>query len=417
VSARAPKNSLQAHLRGYYLQLASAVAGAAASLYLASQHTRLKSGIQEGPSFCSLGSGFDCDTVSSSQYSEIGGISLGFIGWAAFSFFIVLTVIFGPGHKAHARVRRLLAWVVAIALAADVALLGVQLLIIKNVCLVCLFTYLANIGIFTGLLWQTCVDNQIHWKESLRILFFQKRGARFGGSSLAVSFILMGGLLAGGWVAVEQAKKTETGAESPAVSTDLPTFKEVWQTTPRKDVPIRASDATKGSPKAKVQIVVFSDFECPHCKRAAFALGNAIEAMGDRVRMAYKHFPLSSECNPELDRPMHPNACMLAHLSYCANKKGNFWPFHDKVYFEFSEADIRAPAAEVKEKLKSFLSKEEIDRCLEDPATLANTREDIQLGQKLQLKGTPAIFINGKIFTMPLTPENLRTAVDWESGI
>mgnify|MGYP000069202107 CR=1 FL=1 len=235
MSARAPKNSLHAHLRGYYLQLASAVAGAATSLYLASQHTRLKSGIQEGPSFCSLGSGFDCDTVSSSQYSEIGGISLGFIGWAAFSFFIVLTVIFGPGHKAHARVRRLLAWVVAVALAADVALLGVQLLIIKNVCLVCLFTYLANIGLFSGLLWQTCADNQTGWKESLRTLFFQKRGARFGGTSLVISLLLFGGLLAGGWVAIEQAKKSETGVDSPAVSTDLPTFKEVWQTTPRKD--------------------------------------------------------------------------------------------------------------------------------------------------------------------------------------
>lgn len=400
------------------LQIASAVLGAATSLYLAAQHNRLKSGIQEGPSFCSLGQGFDCDTVSASSWAEFAGVSLGIWGWLFFTFVLVTLLVFPPSQKAHGKLRRALTWLVSIALVFDVALLGVQLFSIKNVCILCLLTYVANLGLLAGFIWETACETGQAWGASIRQLYTQKRGAKFGGNGVAMTVVFYTILAGGGWLWVSESTKPEKTAEAPAQITpdETKTFKDIWEIAPRKDIVIRPTDSVKGPASAKVKVVVFSDFECPFCKRAAFTLGKALDGYKGQVQLVYKHFPLDSACNPEMDRPMHPNACLLAHLSYCANQKGKFWPFHDRVYFDFDEKDIRAPLPELTAKLNGLFTKEEITACVKNEAALNATRLDIQMGQKLELRGTPAIFVNGKHFSIPLSQESIRQVVDWEIG-
>jgi protein-disulfide isomerase len=353
--------------------------------------------------------------VSASQWSAVGGVSLGFIGWLFYSFVLTLLLVFPPGHKARGRIRRFLAWLVAAALLADVGLLGVQLFALKNICLLCLATYVANIGLLKSFGWEVLRDSGGSLLEATKQLFLQKRSAKMGGNSIAVALVIFGSLAVGGWILQASgsgaAPVTPVAQEQPV---DNQSIRDLWQLAPRKVIPIRASDASKGNPSAPVKVIVFSDFECPYCKRAAFVLGNALESMLDRVQLVFKHFPLDSLCNPQLDRPMHPNACTLAHLSYCANKKNQFWKFHDQVFFQLSEADIQGNLDTLVGKLAGVFTKAEVDACLAATDAKASTREDVQLGAKLELRGTPAIFINGKQFSMNLTPENVRQAVEWE---
>lgn len=403
----------------YPLQLASALTGAGISLYLAIHHTKLKSGIQEGPSFCSWGGGFDCDRVDSSQWSEFLGLSLGQWGWLYFTFLFALSVAFPLANKAHARIRAWVAWLVALGLSMDLFLLGVQLFSIKNVCFMCLCTYVASAGLLLGLLFEVASESGVGLVAAGRELFFKKRTAKLDGNSIAVGLVVWAVFVGSGYLAwqtfTQPTGDTENVAEKLTPSQDQ-AFRDLWKVAPKKDIPVEPTDATRGNKNAPVKVVVFSDFECPYCRRAAFVMHNAFEGYMDKVQLVFKHFPLDSHCNPALDRPMHPNACLLADLSHCANRKGKFWEFHDRVFFKFNEKDLRAPEAEVLSKFGGILSPSEIDECLANPATHEATKADVMAGEKLELRGTPAIFINGKTFTMPIAPESLRKVLDWELG-
>ena len=74
-------------------------------------------------------------------------------------------------------------------------------------------------------------------------------------------------------------------------------------------------------------VVEFADFQCPHCARA-FAILKRIRGMhGDAVRVVYRQFPLSKQCNPTLKdwKPklpggpsdFHEYACEEARLALC----------------------------------------------------------------------------------------------------
>ena len=73
--------------------------------------------------------------------------------------------------------------------------------------------------------------------------------------------------------------------------------------------------ASFGSKDAKVTVVEFSDFECPYCTRAANATNEIKKKYGDKVRVVFRHFPLS----------FHKNAHLAAQASMAANAQGKFW--------------------------------------------------------------------------------------------
>jgi protein-disulfide isomerase len=68
--------------------------------------------------------------------------------------------------------------------------------------------------------------------------------------------------------------------------------------------------------------VAFSDFECPFCSRAVPTLKQLEEEYKGRLRVAFKHQPLSN----------HPNARTAAAASLAAHEQGKFWEFHDVLF-------------------------------------------------------------------------------------
>lgn len=149
-------------------------------------------------------------------------------------------------------------------------------------------------------------------------------------------------------------------------------------TLPVENSPVR------GPVDAPVTFTVFSDFQCPYCARLGPFLDEVVAKYPKEVRIVFKQFPLR----------MHNFAQPAALASLAARNQGKFWPLHDKLFANFSqlsEEKIRALAQEVGLDMVRF------GREVKSPELLKEVQRDIDLGATAGVKGTPTIFVNGKI--------------------
>jgi protein-disulfide isomerase len=144
---------------------------------------------------------------------------------------------------------------------------------------------------------------------------------------------------------------------------------------------------SKGPAAARVTIVEWADFQCPFCAEAAPMIESARSAHTSDVRLVFKHFPL--------DR--HAHAVDAARAGVAAELQGKFWPMHEKLYAQHGQIDrslVLQLAAEV------GLDTAELQRDMEDAATVASIERDKRQADALGLKGTPLIYINGRHFDL-----------------
>jgi protein-disulfide isomerase len=102
------------------------------------------------------------------------------------------------------------------------------------------------------------------------------------------------------------------------------------------------------------------------------------------VKLAFKNFPLQS----------HKFARQAATAALAANKQGKFWEFHHKI-FENQKALSDAKVQEIAKELG--LDIEKFNRDLTDPAIENLINRDLKDGNQAGVRGTPTIFINGKL--------------------
>lgn len=408
-----PKNSSRssANILFQRIQWISCASGVAASLYLFAQHTRLKSGIQESASFCTLGKYADCDVVNASRYSEIAGVPLAAIG-ALFYFVCLCLSVIGPrSDRNFSKAQQLLGWLSFASLGADLAMLLLQLFVLQTICLVCTFTYLCSAGIFVSSLrlFEPAGGNRLKALFSRRVPSLKLTRPALASMAVALTaFVTLLLLL--------PSQYRLRGESYELMQSALQQFYGGWKNLPAKKIAVDSTDAVFGNPDAKIQFVEFSDFQCPHCRRAAFTLHTALKPLKNRVRLTFKHFPLDSSCNPAMQYQMHPHACSLARLAICANTKGKFWEFHDTIFMRLSEEEVASGITDLTPKLTAIFSKEEIDACLKDPKSLAQVKQDIQVGTATAIAGTPAVYLNGKHVSIPLTVETINRLVELESA-
>jgi protein-disulfide isomerase len=139
----------------------------------------------------------------------------------------------------------------------------------------------------------------------------------------------------------------------------------------------------KGSPHAKLTIVLFSDFECPYCAQAQAQVDALAQKFGkENIRVVYRHLPL----------PFHPKARPAAIASLAAHRQGKFWEYHDKLFAnqeKLSSEDLLRYANELKLDIERF------KKDLADPALDQAVSEDVKLATQINVPGTPSFYING----------------------
>lgn len=384
----------------YLVEILAAGAGLALSLYLTVQHTRLKLGIQGGPSFCSFGENFDCDAVNSSAFSEVLGIPIALFGALFYLTILVAALLASPKKAGFAGLQRWTARLALVALTVDLVLFVIQLFVLKNVCVVCSSTYLCTVLFLYA---ATALAPGASFGERFRNLLWQEPAVLPGKGKLAIGAAVVVAISVGALLVPGVLPPKEDASERELVEQWFRKFEAM----PKKLLPETPDDGVWGPVGAPHQLVVFSDFQCPHCRRAAKTLEKALEPYRDQVRFVYKNFPLDSSCNPALSFPLHPHACYLATQGVCAARAGKFKAYHDEVFLKLPEDAFAEGREAIDRGLDAVVSAADRRRCNEDVTVQAALRTSIELGRELGVKGTPAFFLDGRFVEVVVSSRTL----------
>jgi protein-disulfide isomerase len=152
--------------------------------------------------------------------------------------------------------------------------------------------------------------------------------------------------------------------------------------------------AALGSATAPVTVVVFSDFQCPYCKRMRGLLAaEPLITSGGKVRLVFRHMPM----------PAHQWAQKAAEAAACAQFQNGdaFWRFHDSL-FENQEKitadNVNQMVGDLASQIET-LSIRDFGDCLRRQTSLGTVLRDRHLGTLVGVKGTPTLFINGEPLT------------------
>jgi protein-disulfide isomerase/copper chaperone CopZ len=187
--------------------------------------------------------------------------------------------------------------------------------------------------------------------------------------------------------------------ENPTLPTNPPSKDNTQPTI--QTFEITTKDHVKGDFNAPITLVEFSDFECPFCARHYPTLNRILDEYKGKVRLVYKHFPLSS---------IHPNAQKAAEASECAAEQGKFWEYHDKL-FENQRSGFSV------EKFKQWAKELGLDTtkfndCLDSGKYAQKVKDDFQEGLQKGVSGTPSVFVNGELIVGAVPYEVLKQKID-----
>jgi protein-disulfide isomerase len=159
-----------------------------------------------------------------------------------------------------------------------------------------------------------------------------------------------------------------------------------------------AVDHVRGPESARV-ILEYGDYECPFSRRAYREIQNVEAQLGDGVRFAWRHFPLTE---------IHPHALSASLAAEAAAEQGRFWEMHDILFHRqkaLEDDDLRRYAGELGLDLDRF------DRDWAGEAVLERVERDYRSGlESGQVLGTPTLFIDGVVHEGAFDAETLAAA-------
>lgn len=150
----------------------------------------------------------------------------------------------------------------------------------------------------------------------------------------------------------------------------------------------------KGAADAPVQMVEYSDFQCPACKSAQATIGRLLSQYPTQTQLVFRHFPL----------PGHQWSMFAHQAAECANKEGKFWPYHDRLFAgQDGWSKSQNPAEVFLTYAKdSGVNLEAFAACLSDEAVKKSILEEKSKGEDLKITATPTFFINGERIVGPM---------------
>jgi protein-disulfide isomerase/uncharacterized membrane protein len=306
--------------------------------------------------------GGGCDEVARSPYSRIAGIPVAAFGFGYFGLLVLLALSRLQYPEQWRTYGKMLAALSTLGVLAFAYFTYVQLFVLNlyakgSPCWWCL----AAAG-----------TNLVVWLLSLTGLrgALQATGmlSRELAQSLAVSLALVvAGLAYGGW----QWNRATT---AQTIQTDNEKLTMLY---------LDGQGWRKGSPKAPLVIVEFSDFQCPACKQAYELLETQIlPQLGDKALFVFRHYPLVN---------IHPMAWIAASATEEAGKQGKFWEMYAQL-FESQQALTKTRILKIAEELK--LDVEKVRQAMDNQDIyFKKIYRDFEEGSKLGVQSTPSFIV------------------------
>ncbi len=333
-------------------------------------------------SYCAMSEHVNCETVALSNYAVFLGLPMAIWGLLAYLAMGALAV-WGLKEKppAAAWPFGLLYWLSLFASLVGIILLGVSHFVIKSACIVCAGIYLVSFALLAtsyGTLRRSGlspVSALIHDTRSISAKPWPV--AVFGGTFVSLATVL--------WIAIPPYWHMEASTSPGGIHMGETSNGNPWI----------------GARRPTLEIVEYSDYQCPYCRRAHQAVRNLVEADPDRVRLVHRHYPLDHHCNTTVDRPFHENACQYARMAYCAQQQGRFWEAND---YLFASGRSRVPVLVPHLAAHLGVDAEALSACTHSAAANRAVQEDLAAGEALRIRGTPSYVIDEYVYlgTIPL---------------
>lgn len=349
-------------------------------------------------SFCDINATVSCKQAYLSRYGSVAGVPVAVGG----VIFFALVLLLAWGSRGRSRLAdsapAYIFSLSTLALAVVLYLAYASVFVLKEICPLCVATYVAVAGLFiiSG------------GASSVPLSSLPKRAVRDIGALIASPIALVIALLfvAGAASAVEFFPRPE---ERPVVTVEplaqdqRTELERWWDVQPKVDMPY-SNDGVK------VLLVKFNDYQCPPCRATYFAYEPVIEKYKDRpkdFKYVLKHYPLDPSCNASVANLIHPAACDAAAAAVMAGPKGTFDKLTDWFFMhqdQLSPATVRSAAKEV-----AGIT----DFDAEYPRAIQEVKTEAATGAALGVNSTPTFFLNGrKVGGLP--PSAMEALIDLE---
>jgi protein-disulfide isomerase len=170
-----------------------------------------------------------------------------------------------------------------------------------------------------------------------------------------------------------------------------------------------AKGPSRGPANASLQLVEFSDYQCPHCKDAQPTIERLLKDY-PQAHFVSQLFPL---------RNIHSEAEKAAETGVCVAKIGGndaFFKYTDAVYTDQAQLTPEGSAGALASAVKTAgVDDAKVEACVAEPSTKAAVDASLQLGQEVGVNSTPSLFVNGRMLPLAGIPyDQLKKIIDYD---
>lgn len=161
-----------------------------------------------------------------------------------------------------------------------------------------------------------------------------------------------------------------------------------------------------GKADAKVVITEFSDFECPYCRQMQGDVQRLKAEYGGKIKWVFRNFPLD----------FHAQAMPTHIAASCSGKQGKYFEFQTRVFaipyngrqLDMSPKQLEGIAQGIGLNMNAY------NQCFadKDGRERSEIEADMRYGQKVGVRGTPTIYINGVLYQQERSYDAMKEAIE-----
>jgi uncharacterized membrane protein/protein-disulfide isomerase len=372
-------------------------------------HYRILNDPTYSQSFCDVNSTLNCTEAYTSRYGAIGGIPVALLGLLFFAGVLALVALCSSSRTAAANLHGYVFAASTIGLAVVLYLGYASYFILNVVCLLCVGTYVAVIGLFliSGAATKVPLTSlPMRIIDDLKLLVRSPR-------ALTAAVVFAAAAIAAIVVFPEQrVTAAAAGEEDQAQAQTVPAATaaqiqqlEAWLAQQPRVPVVAPGDG------AAVVILKFNDYQCPGCGQTFRdykpVLAKWAKQAPGKVKFITRDYPLERQCNQFVGQDLHLGACEAAVAVRLAREKGKADAMEEWLY-------ANQPAMNpdtVKKAAATVGGVTDFDARF--ASTLELVKADVAQGAQLKIGGTPTFFMNG--MQLPgLRGEFFDAAIAWE---
>jgi len=335
-------------------------------------------------SFCDINTTVSCKAAYLSRYGSVAGVPVAVGGVLFFTW--VLLMLWGSRGKSAIK-DSAPAYIFAgstLALAVVLYLAYASFFVLHEVCPLCVATYVAVIGVFVVSGGASSVPMSSLPSRLLRDM----RVLVATPLAVVVALLFIAGASWGMTVFPRETERPVVQQVTPLSAEQNSELARWWDLQPK------APSFPYENNGAKVLIVEFADFQCPHCREAYFGLKPVLDkylaSNPKDVKFMFKTWPLNSNCNASVPSAAFVASCDASALYVMAKQKGTGDTLRDWFFLhqaELSPDTVRNAAKDVA-KVPDFQAGY--------TKAIQEVKTDAAVGTSLGVHSTPTFFINGR---------------------